>query len=533
MAPTHETHSGVAGVTPHGQPRTLHGAADDGRRAPARTKTATPPGSRPVRSVTRGEAESPRRRAKPSGRRTDSTESRTRKRQPQQPPRRANRVFVLDPEGKPLAPCTPRRARMLIKRGRVAQRFYRPFTIQLKSRANDDPVQNDTEVRATPGRRTTGIAVVLKTDSEDRTVYQEEVQHRTDISLRLQERRSHRRRRRGEKWYRAPRFNNRQRDDDWLAPSLESIVSNEEHRIARLCERSGAGAAVVQDSKFDTQKLLDPTIKGREYQHGPLYQTHLRAYIREIWGHRCAYCGKAAWESRTRFEIDHVVPRSKSGPTNVGNLIWACRPCNQAKADKDVDAFLGENPERSTAVLRRAHRRKPLAAAGAMAWICQTLVKRLESRGLTVRTTTGADTAHTRKQLGLPKSHADDAACCGTARPVTQLRQPARLKAIGHGRRKQIKGLPETAYLTWRLKARGERRQVACPGHAHHPNTAHGVRTGDLVKMLGTRGWVQGRAQVEAARNRVTVKSRSRTASSSRPSYLRRLAPGNGYTESN
>ena len=33
MAPINETHSEVAGVTPHGQPRTLHGAADDGRRA--------------------------------------------------------------------------------------------------------------------------------------------------------------------------------------------------------------------------------------------------------------------------------------------------------------------------------------------------------------------------------------------------------------------------------------------------------------------------------------------------------------------
>ena len=421
---------------------------------------------------------------------------------------------------------------MLIDRKRVAKRYYRPFTIQLRSRANDDPVQNDTEVRSTPGRRTTGIAVVLRTDSEDRTVYQEEIQHRTDISHRLQERQNHRRRRRSTKWYRAPRFDNRRRDGDRLPPSLESVVSNQEHRVARLAERSGASATVVQDSKFDTQKILDPAIKGREYQQGPLYLTHLRAYIRELWDHRCAYCNKAAWESRARFELDHVVPQSKGGPINVGNLVWACQACNQAKADKDLDAFLAENPERSSAVLHRAHRRKPLAAAGAVAWICQTLVKRLQSRGLTVRTTTGADTAHARKQLGIPKTHADDAACCRSDRTITQLREPARLKAVGHGQRKQIKSLPETAYLIWRLKPRGVRRQVPCPGHAHHPNTAHGVRTGEIVQVLSQKGWVRGRAQVEAARNRVTVKNRNRTTSSSRASYVRRLAPRNGYTES-
>ena len=535
MAPTQETHSGVAGMTPHGQPRTLHGTADDGPRAKIRAKTAMPPGSGQVRSVTPGEAESPGQRAKPSERRTDSTESRTRKRQPspQQPPRRANRVFVLDPEGKPLAPCTPRRARMLIDRKRVARRYYRPFTIQLRNRANDDPVRNDTEVRSTPGRRTTGIAVVLKTAQEDRTVYQEEVQHRTDISRRLQERRNHRRHRRGEKWYRAPRFNNRRRTADRLPPSLESVVSNQEHRIARLCERSGAGAAVVQDTKFDTQKILDPAIKGREYQQGPLHLTHLRAYIMELWGHRCAYCGKATWESRARFEIDHVMPRSKGGPTNVGNLVWACRACNQAKADKNLDTFLAEDPERSTAVLRRAHRRKPLAAAGAMAWICQTLVKRLRSRGLTVRTTTGADTAHTRKQLGIQKTHADDAACCGTGRPVTQLRKTSTLRTVGHGRRKQIKSLPKTEYVRWRLKPQGERRRIPCPGHARHPNVVHGVQTGDLVKVFGTRGWVQGRAQVEAGRKRVTAKNAAHTAITSRQTRILRLAPRNGYAESN
>ena len=523
MAPTHETHSGVA----EGQLRTLHGTVDDGRRAHASKPTAVPPDSCRVRSVTRGEAEN-------SNRRTDSSESSTRKRQPQeQPPRRANRVFVLGPDGKPLAPCTPRRARLLIDKKRVSKRFYNPFTIQLKDRANNDPVKNDTEVRTTPGRRTTGVAVILDTGTEERTVYQEEIQHRTNISSRLKERRNHRRRRRSEKWYRAPRFNNRRRTNDQLPPSLESVVSNQEHRISRLAERSGAGTVVVQDSKFDTQKILDPGIQGTEYQQGPLYKTHLRAYIAEQCRHRCAYCGKGTWKTQSRFELDHIVPVSKGGPTNVRNLVWACRPCNQAKADTDLETFLKANPERSTESFHRTRKRTPLAAAGAMAWLCQTLLKRLKNRGLTVETTTGADTAYTRKQLGFQKNHADDAACCRSARPVTQLRRPAKLKAVGHGRRKQIKSLPETEYLRWRLKPPAERRKIPCPGHAHHPNVVHGIRTGDLIEILGPKGTVRGRAQVEASRKRVHVKNAKRSASTSQKARLRRIAPRNGYVESN
>ena len=384
MASIHETHSGVAGVTPQGQPRTLHGTADDVSRKIGET-TAMPPVRRPVRSITRGEAES-------SHKRTDSKESRARKRQPnhQEPPPRANRVLVLDANGKPLMPCSPRRARRLIDAKRVAKRFYRPFTIQLKDRSIDDgtTTTQPVEVRTTPGVGRSGIALVALLDNEERILYQEEIQHRSDISTRLQERKSHRGRRRGERWYRAPRFNNRRRAADQLPPSLESVVSNQDHRIGRLAARSGAASVVLQDSKFDTQKVLNPEVHGQEYQQGPLYKSHLREYVAEQWKHQCAYCGKEDWKDHTRFELDHVVPRSRNGPTNIGNIVWACHPCNHAKSDSDLETFLQENADRSTAVRTREDLRRPLAAAGNRAWICQTLRGRLSARGLQIRRTT-------------------------------------------------------------------------------------------------------------------------------------------------
>ena len=163
-------------------------------------------------------------------------------------------------------PCTVQRARQLIKAGRVQKRDYRPFTIHLKDRWRDDGRTQvlPTQVRCTPGARRTGIAAVILLDGEDRIVYQEEIEHRTDISRRLNERKAHRRRRRGKKWYRAARFDNRTRAAKWVPPTIESIVSNQTHQLVRLAERSGAKGAVVQTAKFDTQKILNPAIQGKE-----------------------------------------------------------------------------------------------------------------------------------------------------------------------------------------------------------------------------------------------------------------------------
>ncbi|MCT3476427.1 HNH endonuclease, partial [Lactobacillus delbrueckii subsp. lactis] len=44
----------------------------------------------------------------------------------------ANRVFLLNKDGKPLMPCRPRKARQLLKSGKAFVVKKYPFTIQLK-----------------------------------------------------------------------------------------------------------------------------------------------------------------------------------------------------------------------------------------------------------------------------------------------------------------------------------------------------------------------------------------------------------------
>ena len=527
MASIHETHAGVARLTPHGQPRPLHPKTDDGAGTLSRRTTVCGPGSDPARSITRGEAEGSK---SPGSKRPKARERQTPP-APAETTRRANRVFVMGADGIPLMPCTIQRARMLIDAGRVKKRDYRPFTIHLKDRARDDgrTAVVPMEIRCTPGSRKTGIAVVAKLESSDRVLYQEEIAHRTDITKRLEERKGHRRRRRGTKWYRKPRFNNRCRADGWLAPSLESSVSNQEHRMNRLTARSGATSAVIQSGRFDTHKILNPNVHGIGYQQGPLYRTHVREYIATQWKHRCAYCGKGDFEDATRFNIDHVKPRSAGGPDNIGNLVWSCRPCNQRKADHTVEDFLKNKPKRLEKVLGK--RQAALAAAGQYAAVCKALIRRIRRTGLPITETTGADTAYARRLAGVEKSHANDAAFCGSNRRIETLRTAVKLKNVGHGRRKQIKGLPRTPYLRWQALKPEERRQTPCPGHARTPNHVHGVRTGDWVRVLGSTGWKKGTARVEASSGRIKIQTANRTLSTSKADCVVRIAPRNGYRE--
>lgn len=51
-------------------------------------------------------------------------------------------------------------------------------------------------------------------------------------------------------------------------------------------------------------------------------------------GFKCTYCGIKALEAQ--LVVDHVIPFSKGGETEIGNLATACVPCNCGKATKNV-----------------------------------------------------------------------------------------------------------------------------------------------------------------------------------------------------
>jgi hypothetical protein len=67
----------------------------------------------------------------------------------------SNYVFVLDDARRPLSPCSPARARQLLREGKAAVFRRYPFTIILK-REIDDAKPMPVTVKIDPGSRTTG-----------------------------------------------------------------------------------------------------------------------------------------------------------------------------------------------------------------------------------------------------------------------------------------------------------------------------------------------------------------------------------------
>jgi 5-methylcytosine-specific restriction endonuclease McrA len=56
---------------------------------------------------------------------------------------------------------------------------------------------------------------------------------------------------------------------------------------------------------------------------------------------RCVYCGNQF--AAEELSLDHVEPRVRGGDQSTGNLVTACRGCNNRKGHTRVSDFLRED----------------------------------------------------------------------------------------------------------------------------------------------------------------------------------------------
>uniref|UniRef100_UPI00190F3E09 RRXRR domain-containing protein n=1 Tax=Pantoea sp. 18069 TaxID=2681415 RepID=UPI00190F3E09 len=76
-------------------------------------------------------------------------------------------VFVLDIHGKALMPCTEKRARLLLDRGRARVHRLLPMVIRLIDRQADDCEFQPLRLKIDPGSKTTGLALVREVAAVD------------------------------------------------------------------------------------------------------------------------------------------------------------------------------------------------------------------------------------------------------------------------------------------------------------------------------------------------------------------------------
>ena len=381
-------------------------------------------------------------------------------------------VFVLDRSGSPVMPCSEKRARLLLARGRARVHRLVPFAIRLVDRTAASCAFQPLEIKIDPGSKTTGVALVRIAEvvMQDTGEIQREVAvlnlfelaHRgRQISEALTARRSMRRRRRGNLRYRAPRFLNRgNKARRWLAPSLQHRVDTTAAWVARLRRLSPVVSVAQELVRFDMQAMENPKIAGVEYQQGTLAGYELREFLLNKWDHKCCYCGA----QDTPLNIEHIHPKAKGGTNAVSNLAIACIPCNTKKGAQDIREFLAHDPKRLERIFAQLKRPlKDAAAVNATRW---ALFSALKVTGLPVSVASGGRTKWNRHVLAIPKTHSLDAAAVGRVDAITGWRIPTlAIKCTGRGN-----------YQRTRLDKFGFPR-----GYLMRSKSVQGFRTGDVV----------------------------------------------------
>ena len=367
------------------------------------------------------------------------------------------RVLVLQHDHQPAMPCTPARARQLLKAGKAAIIRHQPFTIILKQ--TKKIVTQPIRLKIDPGSRTTGIALLTPCKDGEKVIFAMELRHRgQDIRDALLNRRQLRHGRRGRKTrYRQARFNNRNKPKGWLAPSIMHRVSSTLNWVKRLQRWTPVASLSVENVRFDMQLMENPAICCTEYQNGELAGWEVKEYLLIKFDYKCAYCKQPA----NYFETEHMTPRARGGSNRLPNLALACKPCNKKKGTMTCEEF-GHPEVRDMAS-------KPLKDAAAVNSTRWALWHALKDLGLPLETGTGGRTKKNRHDQHLPKAHWIDAACVGVSggrvilNPTNQILQvTAQARNCRRMRLLDKYGFPRTS--------------------AKQMSKIHGFRTGDLVR---------------------------------------------------
>lgn len=384
-------------------------------------------------------------------------------------------VYVINRHGRALMPCSPRKARLLLRDKKAEIISYKPFTIKLLygSRGYTQPV----DVGIDLGSKYVGTAVV----SEGKVLEQGQIELRQDIKKLLMTRRILRRSRRSRKTrYRKARFLNRKRKDGWLPPSIQSRIDNIFRHIDKLISLLPNPKLHIEVGKFDVQKMKNPDIQGIEYQQGDSYDFYsTRYYVFDRDKYTCQVCKKKNRILRTH----HIIYRSHGGSDKADNLITVCTECHTHENHQEGGIFhkwmmegkkLKEykDPPFMNIIRRRTFERYPNA-----------------------HITYGNITTPDRRELGLPKTHYNDAIAITGVREIKE--KPESVSLIVQFRKKK-RSLHEATARKGEVARKSSKPNIERRHNTiqkrNNKNTKerYGIKLNDSVIVYGKHGFVNG-----------------------------------------
>ena len=301
-------------------------------------------------------------------------------------------VYVLNKEGSPLMPCKEAKARHLLKQNKAKVVKMIPFTIQLLFEC--DNIVQPISLGVDAGSKHIGLSAT----TEKKVLYEADVELRNDIVDLLSSRRAARRTRRNRKTrYRKARFNNRQKDDGWLAPSIRQKIETHLTVITNIRKILPITKIIVETASFDIQKIKNPDIQGEEYQQGEqLGFWNVREYV--LWrdNYTCQCCKS---KSKDKVLNVHHLESRKIGGNAPNNLITLCEYCHTQYHKGKIE--LPKSAKRGASF-------RDATFMGIMRWSLYNKLKELYSD---VYMTYGYITKNTRIINNLPKEQYIDARC--------------------------------------------------------------------------------------------------------------------------
>lgn len=296
-------------------------------------------------------------------------------------------VYVLSKQGKPLMP-TKRygKVRRMLNSGKAKVVKSKPFTIRLtyETTGHTQPVTLGID----SGYEKIGYSAI----TEKEELITGEVKLLKGISERLKERSMYRSQRRSRKRYRKPRFDNRKRQEGWLAPSIQHKFDSHIRFIKYLMSILPITETIIEVANFDIQKIKNPTIEGKGYQEGEQYgYRNLREYILHRDGHKCQNPDCKNKSKNPTLEIHHMGFWKGDRSNRPGNLITLCDKCHTPANHKGF--LYGWEPKVKSF--------KPETF--------MTIVRWKLVNALNCRHTYGYITKQKRIELGLDKTHNNDA----------------------------------------------------------------------------------------------------------------------------